>query len=146
MKIVIPYVTNVVAVQHIVLNVQKDIKIMPQHVIVQKENTKMKITFVKIVDINVINVKILHLNVLSVKHQDQDFPNVPAHLICMKIQMELVKNVEYNVKNVQDLLIIVNHVLTTENKDLNQIVHAHQINLKHLLVNATIVHTDVRHV
>lgn len=60
--------------------------------------------------------------------------------------MELVENVEHNVKNVQLIQIIVIHATAVELQEVNQLAHAHLENTKTQLVGAKIVHSDVSYV
>jgi hypothetical protein len=82
-------------------------------------------------------------NVLFVLHQDLDFQLVTAHQVLTKMNKESVKIVEYNVKNVSELLISVNHVLKEELLDLNQFANAQMDNTKMVPVSVKTVHSDV---
>lgn len=113
-----------------------------QLVIAQQDHTKKMTSHVLLVDTNVKNVKTLPSTVQFVLESDMVFQTVNVHLILMKMKMESVKNVQYNVLNVKVLPTNVNHVQLTEFQDLNHIVLAQMDNSKHLLENVTIVHSD----
>jgi hypothetical protein len=59
---------------------------------------------------------------------------------------DFANNVQYNVKIVHSLLIIVNHVLMIEFQDLNPLVHAQMANTQVLTESVKTVHSDVVYV